>query len=132
MLLRSPYSKGNLYTMTIPEDFGNLYDLPEDVLNAFRKALGRDIDVRIEGPSKVSLFLYDNGMFIVENFNDTAVDIRVVTAQNITSIKDIAGGAPIEKVEEPANPYRRLAPGEETNSFAVTLPPHAFRVLKIK
>jgi hypothetical protein len=132
MLLRSQYSKGNLYTMTIPEDFGNLYDLPANVLNAFRRTLGRDIDVRIEGGSKVSLFAYDNGMFIVENFNDTAVEIRVVTPAKVTSIKDINGGAPVKKVEEPANPYRRLAPGEETNSFAVTLPPHAFRVFKTK
>jgi hypothetical protein len=132
MLLRSQYSKGNLYTLTVPEDFGNLYDLPENVLNAFRRTLGKGMDVRIEGPSKVSLFAYDNGMFIVENFNDEAVEIRVVTPQSVGSIKDIAGGAPIKKVEEPANPYRRIAPGEETNSFVVTLAPHAYRVFKTK
>ncbi len=132
MLLRSQYSKGNLYTMTVPEDFGNLYDLPPSVLNAFRRALGRDLDVCIEGPSKVGLFVYDNGMFIVENFNDEAVDIRVVVRQNIASITDIASGAPFEKVEEPVSFYRRMDPDGPTNSFAVTLAPHSFRVFSTK
>jgi hypothetical protein len=86
MLLRSLYSKGNLYTLTVPEDFGNLYDLPAGVLNTFRRVLGRDIDVRIEGPSRVSLFVYDNGKYIVENFNDTAVDIRVITGDTTSDV----------------------------------------------
>jgi hypothetical protein len=94
--------------------------------------MGRDIDVRIEGPSKVSLFAYDNGMFIVENFNDEPVEIRVVVGQNISSIKDIAGGAPVKKVEEPAGGYRRMSPDGPTTSFVVTLAPHAFRVFEAK
>lgn len=43
MLLRAPYSKGNLYVMTIPDDYGNLYDLPEGVLNAYRRVLSQDL-----------------------------------------------------------------------------------------
>jgi hypothetical protein len=133
MMMRSPYSKGNLYTITVPEDFGNLYDLPASVLNAFRQAMGRDLDVRIEGPSKVSLFVYDNGTFIVENFNDTAVDIRVVAKQNIGSLVDVQNGSRIEKLPEvPGAGFRRMSADGPTNSFALTLPPHTFRVFQGK
>ncbi len=131
MLLRAPYSKGNLYVMTIPEDFGNLYDLPAGVLNAFRQALSRDLDLRIEGPSKVSLFPYDNGTFIVESFLDEPVTIKVVTKQSIDSITDMANGTRIEKLPEgPGAGFRRMNPDGPTNSFEVTLAPHSFRVFE--
>lgn len=42
MLLRTLYSKGSLYVITIPDDMGNLYDLPEGVLNIFRRVMSQD------------------------------------------------------------------------------------------
>ena len=34
--------------------------------------------MRLEAPAKVSLFAYDNGTFIVENFRDEPVDVTAV------------------------------------------------------
>ena len=133
MLLRAPYSKGNLYVMTIPDDFGNLYDLPEGVLNAFRQILSKDVDLRLEAPSKVSLFLYDNGTFIVENFRDEAVTIRVRAKEGINTIVDMLNGAIIEKLPETNTAFNRRAFADDKNNiFRITLLPHSYRVFEKK
>ena len=130
MLLRASYSKGNLYVMTIPDDFGNLYDLPAGALNSLRQTLSKDLDLRIDAPAKVSLFLYDNGTFIVESFLDEAVTIRINAKADIVRITDLLSGAIIEKMpaENPSNPFFRFRADDKDNVFRVTLPPHSFRV----
>ncbi|MDR2147170.1 MAG: hypothetical protein LBE91_11990 [Tannerella sp.] len=131
MLLRAPYSKGNLYVMTVPEDFGNLYDLPVGILNAFRQTLSKDLDMRIDAPAKVGLFLYDNGTFIVESFLDEPVTIKINTKEGIDKITDLQSGAVIEKApaDNTARPFgSRFRADDKNNVFSVTLPPHSFRV----
>lgn len=80
ILHRGKYSKGNLYVLTIPDDFSDLYHYPEAALNQIRTVLGRDLKARLEGPAKVSLFVYDNDKVIVESFLDETVTVKVVTA----------------------------------------------------
>ncbi|GHV49363.1 permease [Bacteroidia bacterium] len=131
MLLRAPYSKGNLYVMTIPDDFGNLYDLPTGVLNAFRQVLSKDLDIRIDAPAKVGLFLYDNGTFIVESFLDEPVTIKINAKEGIDKITDLLSGSVIEKLPDTSVPGpfgRRFRVDDKNNAFRVTLPPHSYRV----
>ena len=120
MLLRALYSKGSLYVITIPDDMGNLYDLPEGVLNIFRRVMSQDLPVRIEAPSKVSLFLYDNGTFIVESFNDEPVTIRVITDEGVKQLTDIVDDSVVVPVSEETSSKR----------FRLTLMPHSYRVFK--
>ncbi len=123
MLLRAPYSKGNLYVMTIPDDYGNLYDLPEGVLNAYRRVLSQDLDMYIEGPAKVSLFLYDNGTFIVESFRDEPVTIRLVTNKKIEAVKDMLKDSLVEKLPENQR--------DHANRYLITLMPHSYKVYEV-
>ncbi len=131
ILLRAPYSKGNLFVLTIPDDMGNLYDYPEGVLNIIRRILSQDLDIRIEGPSKVGLFVYDNGTFIVESFNDTPVNIKVLTDKQVTKLTDITDGTflyPSEKGNANSG-LRRYRQAEDKNEYTITLMPHSYRVL---
>ncbi len=81
-----------LFVLTIPDDFGNLYDYPAGALNIIRRAMSKDVGVYIEGPSKVALFPYDNGTFVVENFNDEAVSLRVVVNQKVGTLQNLLTG----------------------------------------
>ena len=99
---------------------GNLYDLPEGVLNIFRRVMSQDLPVRIEAPSKVSLFLYDNGTFIVESFNDEPVTIRVITDEGVKQLTDIVDDSVVVPVSEETSSKR----------FRLTLMPHSYRVFK--
>ena len=131
MLLRAPYSKGNLYVMTIPDDFGNLYDLPIGVLNSFRQVLSKDLDIRIDAPAKVGLFLYDNGTFIVESFLDEPVTIKICAREGIDKITDLLCGAVIDTMPADNSPRPfgfRFRADDKNNVFRVTLLPHSYRV----
>jgi hypothetical protein len=89
ILLRHTYSKGMLFVLTIPDDFGNLYDYPAGALNVIRRAMSRDIGAYIEGPAKVALFAYDNNTLVVENFNDQAVTLRVVICSKVDKLRNL-------------------------------------------
>jgi hypothetical protein len=136
ILLRAQYSKGNLYVAAIPNDFGNLYDLPLGVLNELRRTVSKDVDIRIEAPAKVSLFLYDNGSFIVESFLDEPVTIQVLTKEDTEKLTDMVSGAVYEKLPPPPTPagfaFYRFLNAEKNNTFRVTLPPHSYKVFTKK
>jgi hypothetical protein len=113
IILRALYSTGNLYVLTIPEDFGDLYEYPESVLNSFRALTSTETGTFIIGPAKVSLFLYDNGYFILENFNDVGVNTTIIFSQ-ATDIAEDAGGETFDNV------YAQQ----------IALAPHQYRVFK--
>jgi len=130
MLVRAPYSKGNLYVMTIPDDFGNLYDLPVGVLNVFRQTLSKDLDYRIDAPAKVSLFIYNNGTIIVTSFLDEPVTIRINAKEGINKITDMLNGEIFEfqAPQTATTPFRRFRGDDKTSVFTVTIKPHSYRV----
>lgn len=70
MLISAGYAKGTLYVLTIPESFTGLYNLSPTILSRIRDTVARELPVRVDGPAMVSLFVYDNGTFIVESFLD--------------------------------------------------------------
>jgi len=129
LLHKAKYSGGYLYVLAVPDDFGNLYDLPEPVLNELRRTVSRDLDLYLEGPSKVSLFLYDNKTVIVENFNDTPVDVKLVGAASIRKYTDLEDGSVLTAAvpETPAGYRSRRAPESRA---AFTLPPHSYRAFR--
>lgn len=129
ILHRATYSQGTLYVLTIPDDFGNLYDYPEGALNEIRRRMSRDLDLYLEGPAKVGVFLYDNKTVIVENFNDTPVDIRLVGTAGLKRLTDLETGGTVEAAQEqvPAFAWRRTAPASKA---AVTLKPHSYRAFR--
>ena len=116
ILLRDTYSKGTLFVLTIPDDFGNLYDYPAPVLNVIRRAMSKDIGAYIEGPSKVALFPYDNRTLVVENFNDEAVTLNVVINEKVSTLRNLLTGENYNPKEQPPVPrWGRKLTGENYN-----------------
>jgi len=92
ILLESAYSKGMLYVLTIPDNFGDLYKLPEEVLTRLKEVVAKDLFVRVEAPAQVSLFAYDNHGFIVESFLPHFQPVRLVLDKRFTAIRDLSNG----------------------------------------
>lgn len=122
------YANGTLYVLTIPENFADLYKLPVEVLSRIRSTLLRDSYVRFEGPSLVSLFVYDNDTFIVESFRPEPVDIGLVLDNRIGSLRDIQSDALISGEKRPAS--RWIRGDRDSVVFPVTIKPHSFRVFR--
>ena len=130
ILLRDTYSKGILFVLTIPDDFGNLYDYPAVALNVIRRVMSKDVGAYIEGPAKVALFPYDNNTLVVENFNDEAVSVNVVVNQKVGSLRNLLTGENYQpKEQQPATMrWRNRFSGypEGATVFSIQLPAHSY------
>jgi hypothetical protein len=118
IVLMNHYSKGTLYLWAMPENFGDLYNLPRPMITRIKEYLFADAPVRIDAPDHVALFTYDNGAFVVENFRDEAARVNVSVA-----------GAP-RLVEATRGARLALTKHMDRSTFALTIPPHSFRVFR--
>ncbi len=132
LLLMDRYSKGVLYVWTLPENFNDLYRLPPSVTTAIKNYVMAGFPVRLDGPSHVALFAYDNNTFIAQNYQDTEVDVRLGVAgdldrlRNLVTDEVIARRSPPESGQGPRGGGRGL--GEQRASFDVHLLPHSYAV----
>lgn len=132
LLHDADYLGGHLYVLTIPDNFSDLTEFPAEVLNSIRALLTPHLPVHLEGPGKVSLFLYDNKTFIVENFRDEPVDATVTVSLDRPAIEDLQTS---EIIKGEVRTLRRRfdqPPVPEKNVMAFKLAPHSFRVFRLK
>ncbi|HKI70550.1 MAG TPA: hypothetical protein VKA67_13250, partial [Verrucomicrobiae bacterium] len=119
--------KGVLYVWTIPDNFNDLYRLPPSVLSAIKSYVMRDFPVRMEGPSQVALFAYDNDTFIVESYLPTETEVKVALTGEFTRLRNLVTGEEISAEAEPRGFARRPSRrGERRTSFDVRIPPHSY------
>ncbi len=128
ILLRAPYSSGNMYVLTIPDDLGNLYDYPREALTEIRRILSKDSGIYLNAPSKVALFLYDNNTLLVENFNDEPVEVSIITKKGIDNMIDLEDDKILKPI--PLNvPFSRANVSPQ-QSFNLSLLPHSYKAYK--
>jgi hypothetical protein len=133
MMHDADYSKGKLVVLTIPDNPADLYELPAELLNRIRQTLARDMFVRLDGPSKISLFAYDNDTFVIESFRDERADIGLITGGKFKRLRDLQTGEILTgtTIQEGSGRRRGWAPDEAgRSSFKLGLKPHSFRAFK--
>ena len=113
--------------LTIPDNFIDMYILPEPVLNRLRQIFAGDLPVSIEAPGEVSLFTYDNQSFVVESFLDKEVTINILLEKNVKQITNVATGEAITGIVRMAPAFRNRKFGKDAAVFEVTLKPHSFK-----
>ena len=124
ILHKAKYMNAYLYVLTIPDDMGNLYDYPSAALTEIRRVMSQDLDFYLDGPAKVSLFLYDNKTLIVENFNDALVDVKLVCEPDrFKRLKNLDDQTRVEgKLEDYYVGWHK----KNATKFAVSLKPHSY------
>jgi len=127
ILHSAAYGSGRLYILTIPDNFIDLYHFPEMVLNHIRRIVSQDLNICIEGPGRISLFVYDNGTFIIQSFRDDAAELRIVLNE-IYSVEDLMSGESLDG--EYLTDWRRQKTGEKAHTISVK--PHSFRVFRYR
>ncbi|HEV2438299.1 MAG TPA: hypothetical protein VG077_20105 [Verrucomicrobiae bacterium] len=134
LLLMDRYSKGVLYVLTIPDNFADLYRLPPAVTSALKDYLLRDFPVRMDGPSQVALFAYDNNTFIVESYLPTEIDVKVSVTGEFTRLRNLVTGEEItgQAPEQSWGFGRQQSLGENRHSFNVHLLPHSYAVFAVE
>jgi len=127
LLHRAGYSSGQLYVLTVPDNFIDLYRLPEGVLNRIRQDVAGSLDVALEGPGEVSLFLYDNGAFVAESFLDQKVTVHVLVDPAIEEVTDVMTGKAIRGEQRIAPEFMGRKFGKDATVLELEIPPHSFR-----
>lgn len=78
LLMSTDYGKGRFMVLTTPEDYSDYYGLTSGVLNHIRYNVNVASELKLYGPSKVSLFTYDNQTFILQSFRDENMTVTIV------------------------------------------------------
>ncbi len=133
LLLMDRYAKGILYVWTMPDDFRHLYALPVEVTSAVKDVLLKGFPVRLDGPSQVSLFAYDNRTFVVESFLPEPVEVKVSVIGSAARIRNVVSGEVLEGRPPSQPPQRWRRPDyEQRVAFDVRLMPHSYAVFAIE
>ncbi len=126
LLLMDHYGNGNLFVLTIPDDFNDLYNLPQPVLTSIKDYIMRDFPVQMDAPSQVSLFTYNNGTFVVESYRNHPVQVTLSVLGTGKKLENLLTG----KVQQGmATPHRRIfqmPDSPERTTFTVTVLPHSY------
>ena len=130
ILHSADYANSRLYILTIPDNYGDLYKYPAEVLRQIREVLTPDFKVRLEGPSQVAMFVYDNDTFIVESFRHEPVDVNIVADRQIGRIRDVVSGEELTGEVLAGRPRWGGPAAPEKTVFDLKLKPHSFRVFK--
>ena len=121
VLLMHDYNKAKLFVLTIPDNQGDLYNYPPGVWAKVREIVMKDLFVRVDGPTQVALFAYDNRAFIVESFRDQKETVKITTAGTFTKLRDEQSGAVLTGRNE-----------KGMTVFETEVLPHSFRVFTAK
>jgi len=134
IMLMNRYSNGVIYELTIPENPGDLYALPQPLLTQIRSYVQQEFPVRIDAPAQVALFAYDNDTFVVQSFRPAAAAVTIRLAGANLRLQAIEGGdvAPVPQRPPTAGlaPRRGPLPPPATE-FAVTMQPHSYQAYRI-
>lgn len=77
ILLRDDYCDGHLWTLAVPDAFPDFYRMPAEALSRIRQAMPVN-GVWLEGPARISLFVYDNDSVILYPYVMEGVQREVV------------------------------------------------------
>jgi hypothetical protein len=85
------YGKGQLITITVPDEYGLIYDLPPSILASYRKQFTDDVPYYLTGAGQCSIFAYDNDTFALYKYADklTSGGYGIVVNGNADSIQNL-------------------------------------------
>jgi hypothetical protein len=132
LLHQANFMKGMLYLLVIPENFADLYNLPIEVLNKIRSVACKNIGITIEGPSKVSLFLYDNKTIAIHSFSDNPVEVKIVLDEKGKVLTDLLNNSKYTATQREAEMSRGKKVGNEKYIYNVSLTSHSFKAFVIE
>jgi len=117
ILQQASYGNAKLYVLVIPDNFGELYEIPKEILTKIKQVMMKSLFVYTDSPSHVSLFVYDNNTFIVESFKEYPVPVKIVLYKKFTGVTDLESNQAMDMREE-----------NDKSIFTTRFEPHTYKV----
>ena len=89
-------TKGRFFILTIPENFDDLYHLPQEILSQIRRDMMEDIPVYLDSPARVCLFAYDNNTFIAKSYLPYPSRYNIVIKKAGAKLFDLQSGSELQ------------------------------------
>lgn len=89
IVLRFSYGEGHVSVITIPDNMGDLYNYPNQVLQVIRVLFTKELPAVLDTPAGVQMFLYDNDKMILRTDLPYFESVTVRFNGNITAIRDL-------------------------------------------
>ncbi len=121
ILMNDSYGRGKVFTLTVPDNFSDVYYLPREVLTEIRKVFMMGNPFHIECEGKIGLFTYDNDTFIIESFLPYRTPVNIFIKDKDKKLIDMEEGFE----------YKLAFSSEKENLYKVDLEPSTFRVFKM-
>jgi hypothetical protein len=134
ILLMNHYANGTIYLLAVPDNMGDLYNLPQGVITQVKRYLQQGFPVRLESASHVALFAYDNNSFVVESFRPEETVATVSLASGGVQLRNLLTGAIVRAEPEPPrgpDDHSGVQPPPHSD-FRVTVEPHSWLVVGVE
>ena len=95
IVLRCAYGNGRISVVTIPDDMGDLYHYPPQVLRVIRNMLSKELPVTLEGPSGILLLVYDNHTFILRSDLPYTESVTIHFKDDVKTVRELRHGVKI-------------------------------------
>ena len=92
VLTEDYYGRGRLLILNLPENFADLYRLPEEVIGIICSELSAGKDFYLAARPKVSLITYDNGTCCVHSFRPMLSGVSLVVRGVCRGLRDLETG----------------------------------------
>jgi hypothetical protein len=125
VVLENKYSKGKLYVLTIPDNHGDLYYYPDEVLNVIRVIATKNLPLHLEAPSQVGLFVYDNNTFITQSFRKKNTSVSIVVHKGDALLSELTIGSHQMCREISGNTHDGMT------YFNISIKPGTYRAFKL-
>jgi hypothetical protein len=70
ILMKTPYLKGTIYVLNMPDNSFDLLQLPVEALNTIRRAFYNELGVEYDGPGQVGFYLFGQKQFVLYNMSN--------------------------------------------------------------
>ena len=130
------YGDGHLYVLNIPDNFSDLYYLPEKVVANIGKVFSKDQRVYLSAEPKHNLFPYDNDVFAVASYRPHEEDLDIIVrGEDVTGIQDLESGEMFSISRAGLRPVKRFDSAKTTdecqeNVITVPVTNGAFRFFR--
>ena len=129
IMLETPYIKGNIYVLVMPENSYDLLKLPTEVLNRIRESFNKELGFTFQGQGKVAMYLFGQNQYVLYNMsNETApISLRFTKEVSTEGWKELVHGEQISVKQDTT--YKRFG-GPTLTDISLTLQPFEITIIQ--
>jgi hypothetical protein len=83
ILLNAQYLSGRIYILNMPENSYDLLRLPAQALNLIRRAFVGELDLELDGPGGVAMYLFGDKKYVLYNMSDATASMTLKFARKV-------------------------------------------------